>query len=53
MLDGASELGGTPTFIGGDARTGIVRIDAPGDYKLVCTVGDHEALGMTGTLTVK
>ena len=53
VLDGATEIGGTPTFIGGDARTGIVRIDGPGDYKLVCTVGDHEALGMTGKLTVK
>jgi len=52
VLDGAIERGGTPTFIGGDPRTGVVRVQ-PGEYKLVCTVGDHEALGMTGTLTVK
>jgi plastocyanin len=51
--DGAISLGGTPTFIGGDARTGIVRVPEPGEYELVCTVGDHEDLGMKGTLTVK
>ena len=53
VLDGAIPLGGTPTFIGGDARTGIVRVPEPGEYELVCTVGDHEELGMTGKLTVK
>ena len=53
VLDGARELGGTPSFIGGEARTGVARIQEPGEYKLVCSVGDHEALGMTGTLTVK
>ena len=53
VRDGAIPLGGTPTFIGGDARTGVVRIREPGEYELVCTVGDHEALGMTGKLTVK
>ena len=53
VLDGARDLGGTPTFIGGDARVGVVRIREAGEYRLVCTVGDHEELGMTGTLTVK
>jgi plastocyanin len=53
VRDGAIPLGGTPTFIGGDARTGIVRIPEPGEYELVCTVGDHEELGMTGKLEVK
>jgi plastocyanin len=52
VFDGASDAGGTPTFVGGDARPGAVRVE-PGEYKLVCTVGDHEELGMTGTLTVK
>jgi plastocyanin len=52
VLDGASDIGGTPTFSGGQTRGGTVRLD-PGEYKLVCTVGDHEALGMTGKLTVK
>ncbi len=52
VFDGATDIGGTPTFVGGDARTGVVRVE-PGEYELVCTVGDHEALGMTGKLTVK
>ena len=52
VLDGATELGGTPTFSGGQTRTGTVEVE-PGEYKLVCTVGDHEELGMTGKLTVK
>jgi plastocyanin len=52
VFDGATDIGGTPTFVGGDARTGVVRV-GPGEYKLVCTVGDHEALGMAGKLTVK
>ncbi len=26
---------------------------AAGDYKIYCTIGDHEEQGMTGTLTVK
>ncbi len=52
VFDGATEIGGTPTFAGGDARPGVVRVE-PGEYELVCTVGDHEELGMKGTLTVK
>ena len=52
VLDGATDLGGTPTFVGGDARPGVVRVER-GEYELVCTVGDHEALGMTGKLQVK
>jgi plastocyanin len=26
---------------------------APGDYDFLCTIGDHAAQGMTGTMTVK
>jgi plastocyanin len=52
VLDGAGDIGGTPTFSGGQTRSGTVQVD-PGDYELVCTVGDHEELGMTGKLTVK
>ena len=52
VLDGATDLGGTPTFVGGDARPGVVRVE-PGEYRLVCSVGDHEELGMTGKLEVK
>jgi plastocyanin len=52
VLDGGTELGGTPTFSGGQTRTGTVEVQ-PGEYELVCTVGDHEELGMMGKLTVK
>ena len=52
VFDGATEIGGTPTFAGGDARTGEVRVE-PGEYRLVCTVGEHEELGMTGKLEVR
>ena len=52
VLDGATEIGGTPTFSGGQTRTGTLTVE-PGEYKLECTVGDHAALGMTGKLTVK
>jgi plastocyanin len=46
------ELGGTPTFEGGETRSGSVEL-ATGRYRMVCTVGDHEALGMVGTLEVR
>ncbi|HYH58894.1 MAG TPA: hypothetical protein VD790_06695 [Thermoleophilaceae bacterium] len=52
VFDGATEVGGTPTFTGGAPRSGTVTVE-PGEYDLVCTVGDHEALGMTGTLRVR
>ena len=49
---GGRELGGTPTFEGGQTRTAAVRVSR-GSYDLVCTVGDHAELGMTGTLEVR
>ena len=52
VFDGEEELGGTPTFPGGEARSGTVDLD-PGAYRLVCTVADHEALGMVGELEVR
>jgi plastocyanin len=52
VFDGGSDIGGTPTFVGGDARSGTVEVK-PGEYELVCTVGDHADLGMTGKLKVK
>ena len=52
VLDGGMDIGGTPTFAGGEPRTGTVDVE-PGEYELVCTVGDHAALGMKGELTVK
>jgi plastocyanin len=52
VYDGGSDVGGTPTFTGGKTRSGTVSL-APGDYELVCTVGNHADLGMTGKLTVR
>ncbi len=52
VFDGATDVGGTPTFVGGDPRNGDLDLD-PGEYDLVCTVGDHEDLGMTGNLAIK
>jgi plastocyanin len=52
VFRGDRELGGTPTFPGGEARSGSVRLPA-GRYRMVCTVGSHEELGMTGELEVR
>jgi plastocyanin len=52
VFDGERQLGGTPTFQGGETRSGSVRLE-PGRYRLVCTVGDHAELGMVGTLQVR
>jgi len=46
------DRGGTPVFGPGQTKTTIVRL-APGKYEFECTVGDHAAQGMKGTLTVK
>jgi plastocyanin len=45
------EVGGTPAFSSGQKKS--VRLTlSRGDYDFVCTVGDHEELGMKGTLSV-
>ena len=46
------DLGGTESFAGGSSRSATVSLD-PGRYRLVCTVGDHEALGMKASLEVR
>jgi plastocyanin len=46
------EVGGTPTFPGGRTESGRVQLE-PGSYQMLCTVGDHADLGMTGELEVK
>jgi plastocyanin len=46
------DLGGTPTFGGGETQAGRVNLEH-GRYEMVCTVGDHAELGMTGELEVK
>jgi plastocyanin len=45
------DLGGTPIFGPGKTESGEATL-APGTYDFICTVGDHAALGMKGTLTV-
>ena len=52
VFDGGSDIGGTPTFTGGETRSGTVSVE-PGEYELICTVGNHADLGMTGTLRVE
>ena len=49
---GDEDFGGTPTFPGGETRSGRVNLEH-GRYEMICTVGDHADLGMTGTLEVK
>jgi len=52
VLEGGSEIGGLASFPAGEARSTTVAVE-PGSYRLVCTVADHEELGMTGTLEVR
>ena len=51
VFHGGRDVGGTPAFQGG-SRTATLNL-APGDYRMVCTVGDHAQLGMTGLLRVR
>jgi PQQ system protein len=37
----------------GKSATLTANLDKPGKYKWYCPVGDHEAQGMTGTVTVR
>jgi plastocyanin len=46
------DIGGTPTFPGGEIQSGRVNLEH-GNYEMVCTVGDHADLGMTGELRVR
>jgi plastocyanin len=46
------DIGGTPTFPGGQTQSGRVNLEH-GNYELICTVGDHAELGMTGELRVR
>src|SRR4051812_32777820 len=45
------DLGGTAIFGPGKTESGQAML-APGDYEFLCTVGDHAALGMKGTIRV-
>ncbi len=47
------ELGGVAAFAGrGKTKGGAVELP-PGEYEFVCSVGDHEQLGMKGKLRVR
>jgi plastocyanin len=52
LFRGEEDIGGTPTFAGGRTESGRVNLEH-GNYEMVCTVGDHAELGMTGTLRVR
>jgi plastocyanin len=49
---GDRDVGGTESIPGGESATATVNLP-PGRYRMLCTVGDHAQLGMTGTLRVK
>jgi plastocyanin len=52
ILDGDRKLAALRSFPPGEQRT--LNADVPpGSYRLVCTVSDHEELGMVGELYVK
>jgi plastocyanin len=42
----------TATLLPGKAATKALKL-APGDYTMLCTVANHEQLGMTGRLVVR
>jgi plastocyanin len=52
LLKDGVEVGGTTTFQGGQTRSASVSLK-PGSYRMVCTVGNHEQLGMHGKLEVR
>jgi plastocyanin len=52
LFRGEEEIGGTPTLQA--SRSASTRLNLEhGSYRMVCTVGDHEQLGMTGTVAVR
>jgi plastocyanin len=52
LLKDGREVGGTTTSEGGRTRTTWIKLEL-GSYRMVCTVGDHEELGMVGRLDVE
>jgi plastocyanin len=52
LFRGEEEIGGTPTLPAGSSRSTRLNLEH-GSYRMVCTVGDHEELGMTGALQVR
>jgi plastocyanin len=52
VMRGDREVGGVKTLLPGEADAATPRLPK-GDYDLVCILGNHEELGMYGTLTVR
>jgi plastocyanin len=52
LFRGGEEIGGTPTLTAGRSESTRLNLEH-GGYRIVCTVGDHEERGMTGTLRVR
>jgi plastocyanin len=52
LFKGDEEVGGTPTLPAGESKSTRLNLEH-GSYRMVCTVGDHEQLGMRGTIEVR
>jgi plastocyanin len=52
VMRGDREAAGVKTLLPGASGTASGRLE-PGEYTLVCILGNHEELGMYGTLTVR
>ena len=52
VLSGDEEIDGTPTLPAGRTESARLNLER-GSYRIICSVGDHEELGMTGTLRVR
>ena len=52
VLRGDEGVAGTPTLRGGRTESARLNLEH-GSYRIICSVGDHEELGMTGTLRVR
>ena len=52
VLRGDEQVDGTPTLPAGDSGSTRLNLEH-GSYRIICSVGDHEELGMSGTLRVR
>jgi plastocyanin len=52
LFRGDEEIGGTPTLPAGRSESTRLNLEH-GSYRMVCTVGDHEQLGMKGAVLVR
>ena len=52
VMRGDREVAGVKTLLPGEADAATPSL-SKGEYKLVCILGNHEELGMYGTLTVR